>query len=340
MSGSRRCVFQPLTRSKPSSSFASSRGISAGSSCRSASIVTTTSPSACAKPAASAAALPKFLRNRITRTLSCASCSRVSAETTRRSNRRRRRPPPKAGQAAGARTPARHRGAPPSAPRRERGRRLRSRRLSLSAARTVCAVVVELLTLAEAQRLVLERALPLPAERVPLEQAAGRVLAESASAVVDLPPFPSSAMDGFAVRGADTPGTLPVVFRVAAGRPSSQPCSPARRWGSPPAGSSPRAPMVSSPSSMLSTMKTRSRSASRLRPARTSGRKAAISAPVTRSSVRAHGSVPPSSARSRPPGWPRSFAERCRAPPCWQREPSFAGRASRSGRARFTRPTG
>ena len=31
------------------------------------------------------------------------------------------------------------------------------------------------------------------------------------------PPFPSSAMDGFAVRSADTPGDLPVSFRIAAG---------------------------------------------------------------------------------------------------------------------------
>jgi len=53
--------------------------------------------------------------------------------------------------------------------------------------------VVELLTLAEAQRLVLARVSPLPAERVPLERAAGRVLAEAARAAVDLPPFPSSA---------------------------------------------------------------------------------------------------------------------------------------------------
>ena len=44
VSGSRRFVFQPETRSYPSSSFASRRGISAGSSCRSPSIVTTTSP--------------------------------------------------------------------------------------------------------------------------------------------------------------------------------------------------------------------------------------------------------------------------------------------------------
>jgi molybdopterin molybdotransferase len=74
----------------------------------------------------------------------------------------------------------------------------------------------------EALRAVLARVEPLPAERVPLERAAGRVLAEDALALVDLPPFPSSAMDGFAVRAADTPGRLPVVERVAAGRPASR----------------------------------------------------------------------------------------------------------------------
>ncbi|MGZ8696396.1 MAG: molybdopterin molybdotransferase MoeA, partial [Gaiellaceae bacterium] len=50
--------------------------------------------------------------------------------------------------------------------------------------------------------------------------AAGRVLAEDARAVVDLPPFPSSAMDGFAVRSEDTPGRLPIVARIAAGVPA------------------------------------------------------------------------------------------------------------------------
>jgi molybdopterin molybdotransferase len=80
--------------------------------------------------------------------------------------------------------------------------------------------VAELLSIEAAQRLVLERAQPLAAERVALEAAAGRVLAETARSVVDLPPFASSAMDGFAVRSADTPGTLPVVARVAAGRPA------------------------------------------------------------------------------------------------------------------------
>jgi len=75
----------------------------------------------------------------------------------------------------------------------------------------------------EAQRLVLEHAQPLPPESVPLERAAARVLAEPARAIVDLPPFPSSAMDGFAVRAADVPATLPVVARVAAGRPAERP---------------------------------------------------------------------------------------------------------------------
>ncbi len=91
--------------------------------------------------------------------------------------------------------------------------------------------VEELLTLEEAQALVLERARPLDAESVPIAKAAGRVLAAPATAVVDLPPFPSSAMDGYAVRAADTPGTLPVVFRVAAGVPAARPLEAGEAMG-------------------------------------------------------------------------------------------------------------
>jgi molybdopterin molybdotransferase len=80
--------------------------------------------------------------------------------------------------------------------------------------------VAELLTVDEALERVLSHARPLPAEAVPLEDSAGRVLAEPAVALVDLPRFPSSAMDGYAVRAVDTPGSLPVVERVAAGRPA------------------------------------------------------------------------------------------------------------------------
>jgi molybdopterin molybdotransferase len=80
--------------------------------------------------------------------------------------------------------------------------------------------MAELLSLEEAQRRILERVVPLPSERVPLGVAAGRILAEPATAAVDLPPFDSSAMDGFAVRSADTPGRLPIVGRIPAGKPA------------------------------------------------------------------------------------------------------------------------
>ena len=79
----------------------------------------------------------------------------------------------------------------------------------------------DLLSIAEAQQLVLERAEPLPAENVPLEGAARRVLAEPARAEIDLPPFPSSAMDGYAVRADETPGRLRIEARIAAGNPAS-----------------------------------------------------------------------------------------------------------------------
>jgi molybdopterin molybdotransferase len=80
--------------------------------------------------------------------------------------------------------------------------------------------MAELLSLEEAQARVLEQVEPLDGERVGLAAAARRVLAEGARAAVDLPPFASSAMDGFAVRASDTPGRLPVVARIAAGVPA------------------------------------------------------------------------------------------------------------------------
>jgi molybdopterin molybdotransferase len=84
----------------------------------------------------------------------------------------------------------------------------------------------ELLAIDEALAAVLEHAQPLPAETVSVERALGRVLAEAATARVDLPPFPSSAMDGFAVRAAETPATLPVAFRIPAGTPAPGPLPP------------------------------------------------------------------------------------------------------------------
>ena len=91
--------------------------------------------------------------------------------------------------------------------------------------------VADLLTYYEALRLVLERVEPLDFEPVDLDDAAGRFLAETAVAAVDLPPFPSSAMDGFALRAADTPGALPVVARIAAGLPAPRPLRPGEAMG-------------------------------------------------------------------------------------------------------------
>jgi len=56
----------------------------------------------------------------------------------------------------------------------------------------------------EARAAVLEHAHVLGAEEVFLDGALGRVLALDASAPSDVPPFAASAMDGFAIRAADT----------------------------------------------------------------------------------------------------------------------------------------
>jgi molybdopterin molybdotransferase len=57
------------------------------------------------------------------------------------------------------------------------------------------------------------------------------VTAGPARAAVDLPPFPSSAMDGYALRSTDAPGTLPVVAEVAAGRPAPRPLEAGEAMG-------------------------------------------------------------------------------------------------------------
>jgi molybdopterin molybdotransferase len=86
--------------------------------------------------------------------------------------------------------------------------------------------VASLLTFEEALERVLAAVRPLPAESVPIAEAGGRVAAEDVRARVDLPPFPSSAMDGFAVRAADLPAILPVAGESAAGSPLDGPLEP------------------------------------------------------------------------------------------------------------------
>ena len=72
----------------------------------------------------------------------------------------------------------------------------------------------------------MELARPLPAEVVPIAEAGDRATAEDVRAHVDLPPFASSAMDGFAVRASDLPGTLRVAGESAAGQPFEEVVEP------------------------------------------------------------------------------------------------------------------
>jgi molybdopterin molybdotransferase len=83
----------------------------------------------------------------------------------------------------------------------------------------------------EALEGILARVRPLAAERVPISAAHARVLAADGTAVVDLPPFRSSAMDGYAVRSADAPGRLRIAGQSAAGRPSEAPLAPGTAIG-------------------------------------------------------------------------------------------------------------
>lgn len=73
-----------------------------------------------------------------------------------------------------------------------------------------------------ARRQLLSVLAPLTPEHCAIDDVVGRVLADAIVARMNVPPFPSSAMDGYAVRAADTttaPVRLAVVGRAAAGRP-------------------------------------------------------------------------------------------------------------------------
>jgi molybdopterin molybdotransferase len=79
------------------------------------------------------------------------------------------------------------------------------------------------LTFAEARRVVEEQAsktTPGATETLDLLHAAGRVLAEPITADRDIPPFPRSTRDGYAVHAADLatlPAKLPVIGEIKAG---------------------------------------------------------------------------------------------------------------------------
>jgi molybdopterin molybdotransferase len=82
------------------------------------------------------------------------------------------------------------------------------------------APVSELITIDEARRRVLDSVTRLGDEAVALGDALGRVLAEDVASAIAVPPFDSSAMDGYAVL-AGPGGELDVIGEARAGHPAS-----------------------------------------------------------------------------------------------------------------------
>ncbi|HKR64776.1 MAG TPA: gephyrin-like molybdotransferase Glp [Thermoanaerobaculia bacterium] len=83
-----------------------------------------------------------------------------------------------------------------------------------------------MLSVEEAQALVMGEIAPGAVEEVPFTEANGRVLREDLVATADAPEGDNSAMDGYAVRAEDVanaPVTMPVMGDIAAGHPSSSP---------------------------------------------------------------------------------------------------------------------
>lgn len=89
------------------------------------------------------------------------------------------------------------------------------------------------ITLEEAQKIVCEHAAVVEYETMPAVFCVGRILAEDVTAQMDQPPFPRSAMDGYAVRSEDTKGAsashpvrLKVSGRIYAGDRTGEEAAP------------------------------------------------------------------------------------------------------------------
>ena len=98
------------------------------------------------------------------------------------------------------------------------------------------------LTATEAAARILAEVRRQPALRVPLDDALGSVLAESVVSPVDIPAWTNSAMDGYAVRGAEVRGAtqavpkrlrvveVPITIRARAGGESKKPKTMKYAW--------------------------------------------------------------------------------------------------------------
>ena len=90
------------------------------------------------------------------------------------------------------------------------------------------------LPLAEAQAIIEHAIVPIErTEQVRVQHANGRVLARDVAADADVPPFSRAAMDGYAVRAADTAGAsrssavrLRCIGQTFTGQVSSQSIGP------------------------------------------------------------------------------------------------------------------
>jgi molybdopterin molybdotransferase len=92
---------------------------------------------------------------------------------------------------------------------------------------------MSMLTVDEARQIILDALQPLPTEIIPFAETLGRVLADDLIAETPVPRFPQSAMDGFALRSADTlaatsnrPMVLNILGTLAAGHQASWTLSP------------------------------------------------------------------------------------------------------------------
>lgn len=79
-----------------------------------------------------------------------------------------------------------------------------------------------MITISQARELVLDTLVPLGSGPVALDDALGRALAQDVRAAGDVPSFPSSAMDGYAVIAGPSGRTLAIVGESRAGTPADR----------------------------------------------------------------------------------------------------------------------
>ncbi|MGO9820038.1 MAG: gephyrin-like molybdotransferase Glp [Solirubrobacteraceae bacterium] len=77
-----------------------------------------------------------------------------------------------------------------------------------------------LITVTHARELVLDAVTPLATEQIGVAAALHRVLAADVRAAADVPPFPSSAMDGYAIEAGDAGRVLTISGESRAGAPA------------------------------------------------------------------------------------------------------------------------